>query len=729
LANFILRMQTIGRGRLKRSKATGRASKRGRARNAVQAAAYRSGSRLVDEKCLTPDLNQPKGVLAIGAIAAIDPMDGGRWGRRKVERGIAGFPEQALPQEVREGKPTRESYWVAGRAAFWADALEADREERKSAYGLVISLPVSLTLKEHRALARRLATEMAARVGAPLEWELGRGPGSASRTDREVRLLVFPRELDQYGRFAEHIEDMPQRIESVCRRKRYSQYVYRPPKARLSVRSGRNSQPLDPSRWARCRVERMLIGVADGMDRTELWRRAAVAEPDGQNGCHELIVTLPTELSMDRQREAAYRLARELHDRLGIPVECEIGRVKHPAGSTRREARLLYATREFDEAGAFCLPVAALATREGEAKMIKSFRQRAQGLMTQALANARCAPRTFDYRRKAPEVRGSGIIGFPTRDTLNQQRQDLWNAAERYARRDGIVGREIVISLPRELSEAAQIRTAEEIARTLHQETGCAVDWNRHVPARPRGKEHPHVHIMLTAQPVAPATGAFLPRHGRDSISGKYLPELRGLDHALAGSIFLDAFRARAARIINRALAAEGETARVDSRSLAERGILRLPVPHVGPVAKNRRSAYGRDLLEGGPHSMPRTQNAKRLLEHERVTKLNNRLLVTQYRLNEIELAFLDRSLSLTDCLKHRHADGAPLSPELARMAEQAMKMRRWMRSVLPPTYRMPWEPESLALMGSGASGGTDGSGHVRLGRWGMRKREAPFRT
>lgn len=162
---------------------------------------------------------------------------------------------------------------------------------------------------------------------------------------------------------------------------------------------------------------------------------------------------------------------------------------------------------------------------------------------------------THDYRRRRG-VLGTEILAPAGAPAWARQRASLWAKAELAERRkDAQTAREIVLSLPRELSEAqnvalvrgfvsAELVTAHAMVADIAWHTGHGAD----------GQAQPHAHVLLPTRPVQ-----------ADGFAAKKAREWNARELVVH-------WRAAWATHVNAALAASGVTAeRVDHRSLAVR--------------------------------------------------------------------------------------------------------------------------------------------------------------
>lgn len=164
--------------------------------------------------------------------------------------------------------------------------------------------------------------------------------------------------------------------------------------------------------------------------------------------------------------------------------------------------------------------------------------------------------------------------------------QAVWSAADKYERSNGAAYREHVVALPNELTIAQNIVLAEKITDALVGEKAYLLAVHSSEGSL-SGVDNPHMHVMLSdrspdginrsAQQTYARYNATHPERGgcRKDSGGRTRMELRD---ELIGK------RKRIADIINQALEEAGSHARVDSRSLQERGLERSPERTLGPA-------------------------------------------------------------------------------------------------------------------------------------------------
>jgi hypothetical protein len=186
----------------------------------------------------------------------------------------------------------------------------------------------------------------------------------------------------------------------------------------------------------------------------------------------------------------------------------------------------------------------------------------------------------FDYTRKRG-VLYSEIITPPNTPAWMEDRAQLWNAVEKAEkRRDAQLARDLLLSLPHELTHEQRRELVREFVTAEFVAQGMIADVAIHAPDRQADERNHHVHILLTMRAIT-ADGF-----------GNKVREWNATNQ-------LEAWREHWADAVNRHLDQHGHEARVDHRSLADQGIDREPEPKQGPVAtemeREGRSSHAGD--------------------------------------------------------------------------------------------------------------------------------------
>jgi ATP-dependent exoDNAse (exonuclease V) alpha subunit len=176
-------------------------------------------------------------------------------------------------------------------------------------------------------------------------------------------------------------------------------------------------------------------------------------------------------------------------------------------------------------------------------------------------------------------------------------RETLWNRVEAAEKRkDAQTARELRIMIPRELDAQDRIIVVRDYVATSFVSRGMVADVAWHNKTASDGREQPHAHVLLTMRPL---TGSgFGPKARHD-----WVPDPTGRTHPDGRPVlvvsdrnswncpdYFERCRENWEAIANAALERAGSEARIDRRSLLERGLSRLPQPAL------RLAWYLRDL-------------------------------------------------------------------------------------------------------------------------------------
>jgi hypothetical protein len=170
--------------------------------------------------------------------------------------------------------------------------------------------------------------------------------------------------------------------------------------------------------------------------------------------------------------------------------------------------------------------------------------------------------RTYDYTRRQGEIE-TEIIAPEGSPSWVHDRERLWNAVELAEKRsDAQVAREMVVALPKELTNDQQWELVRNYVKEQFVSHGMVADVAIH-----RNPGNPHAHIMLTMREMTPE--GLASKKNRDWNR----PEM------------LEKWRENWATASNRVLERAGHDDRIDHRSLETQGQERLPQVHLGPRA------------------------------------------------------------------------------------------------------------------------------------------------
>jgi hypothetical protein len=172
----------------------------------------------------------------------------------------------------------------------------------------------------------------------------------------------------------------------------------------------------------------------------------------------------------------------------------------------------------------------------------------------------------FDYTRKRG-VLYAEILTPPDTPAWMEDRAQLWNAVEKAEKRkDAQLARDLLLSLPHELTLAQRRELIREFVTSEFVAEGMIADVAIHAPDRGADERNYHAHVLLTMRELAGNGFGLKVREWNATAQ-------------------LEAWREHWADAVNRHLEQHGCAARVDHRSLADQGIDREPEPKQGPVA------------------------------------------------------------------------------------------------------------------------------------------------
>ena len=132
--------------------------------------------------------------------------------------------------------------------------------------------------------------------------------------------------------------------------------------------------------------------------------------------------------------------------------------------------------------------------------------------------------RVFDYTRRRGVLHSEILTPENTPDWMRDRAQ-LWNAVEAVEKRkDAQLAREVLISLPHELTRQQRIDLVRDFCREEFVAHGMIADFSVHSPDRKGDERNHHAHIMLTMRVV---TGEGFGKKARDWNSTEQLEQWR----------------------------------------------------------------------------------------------------------------------------------------------------------------------------------------------------------
>jgi hypothetical protein len=157
---------------------------------------------------------------------------------------------------------------------------------------------------------------------------------------------------------------------------------------------------------------------------------------------------------------------------------------------------------------------------------------------------------TFDYTKKR-EIGGAEILAPPNAPGWTLSRAELWNRVEEAEKRkDAQICREIEFALPVELTPEQNKQLARDFINAEFVALGMLAD----VAFHKLTGQNPHVHALLTMRTITPEG---------------FGPKVRDWNERA----LCDHWRERWAHYANQALAAAGQAARIDHRTLTEQAL------------------------------------------------------------------------------------------------------------------------------------------------------------
>ena len=141
----------------------------------------------------------------------------------------------------------------------------------------------------------------------------------------------------------------------------------------------------------------------------------------------------------------------------------------------------------------------------------------------------------FDYTCRRSVLHAEILVPLNTSDWM-RDRARLWNAVEAAEKRkDARLAREILLSLPHELTHEQRLELVREFARQEFVARGMIADLTLHSPDRKGDQRNHHAHIMLTMREIV---GDGFDKKARDWNSTEQLEEWRvhwagAVNHAL----------------------------------------------------------------------------------------------------------------------------------------------------------------------------------------------------
>lgn len=173
--------------------------------------------------------------------------------------------------------------------------------------------------------------------------------------------------------------------------------------------------------------------------------------------------------------------------------------------------------------------------------------------------------KTHDYTKKQ-NIEGKEILAPQNAPAWVFDRGKLWNAVEKVEfRKDSQLAREVVASLPRELSFEQRQKLVKDFVQNEFVNKGMVADISWHNPKAADGGYNPHAHIMLTMRNISPEGFGQKNREWNTAVFTKY--------DQIKDKSQLVGLRASWANYVNDALNDSGSTTRVSHLSNEARGL------------------------------------------------------------------------------------------------------------------------------------------------------------
>jgi ATP-dependent exoDNAse (exonuclease V) alpha subunit len=205
---------------------------------------------------------------------------------------------------------------------------------------------------------------------------------------------------------------------------------------------------------------------------------------------------------------------------------------------------------------------------------------------------------TYDYSRRSGVEHTEILLPADAPAwCADLSREVLWNRVKATEKRkDAQTARELRIMIPRELRPEDRVIVIRDYIERSFVAKGMVADVAWHNKIASDGLEQPHAHVLLTMRPLTADGFGAKSRHdwvpdpaGRTHPDGRPVMVVSNADSWNSPAYF-ERCREDWENVANTALERAGSEARIDRRSLLERGLSRLPEPAL------RLAWYLRDL-------------------------------------------------------------------------------------------------------------------------------------
>lgn len=220
----------------------------------------------------------------------------------------------------------------------------------------------------------------------------------------------------------------------------------------------------------------------------------------------------------------------------------------------------------------------------------------------------------FDYTDKGG-VAFTGILAPDAAPAELHNRERLWNAAEAADKRaDSRTAREILVSLPHELSDDQRHALVRAFIAESLVGKGMIADYGIHYPDAHGDERNHHAHILVTTRRVGPEGFGFKAREWDNPDAVKALR----LEWEQIQNLHLRQHLGQAAP-------------QVTSRSLTDQGLDQEPTIHLGPAASGMERR-GESSDRGDINRRVQTRNAERQTRPVQVRELEDQMAVGRPR-------------------------------------------------------------------------------------------------
>ena len=312
----------------------------------------------------------------------------------------------------------------------------------------------------------------------------------------------------------------------------------------------------------------------------------------------------------------------------------------------RREGRTLYIVPMCERQGVPCTPArdrfhrAAKKQPKEKPAPVAIFHcdvtvlSRSDGRSSTAAAAYRAAEKihdersgqSHDYTRKQG-VSHSEIITPSNAPDWTHDRSKLWNAVEQAEKRlDAQLAREIIVALPHELSEEQRLNLVREYIKDQFTSQGMIADFAIHAPNKEGDERNHHAHILLTMRDITPE--GFGNKNRQWNLKANVYKWRQGWEQHS-----------------NHVLEQAGLDCRIDSRSLADKGLNQEPRQHLG-VHANAIERKGGQSDRGNQNRAIDARNDTRATLRRELDETNGEIEKILQEISKTRAVFDERDLA-----------------------------------------------------------------------------------